>query len=58
MENDLEIARLTRELYALSRRVAALESAEENRAAQYSVIASGDIDDIRRSIDLRLATHE
>jgi hypothetical protein len=49
MENELEIARLSREIYALSRRVAALESAEQNQSA---VIASGDIDALERAVDL------
>jgi hypothetical protein len=54
MENELEIARLSRELYALSRRVAELESAQQNQSA---VIASGDIEAIERAIDLRHARY-
>ena len=52
MENELEIARLSREIYALSRRVAAIEAAEQNQSA---VIAAGDIEAIERAIDLRHA---
>jgi hypothetical protein len=52
MENEIEIARLSRELYALSRRVAELEAAQQNQSA---VIAAGDIEAIERAIDLRHA---
>jgi hypothetical protein len=55
MENELEIARLSREIYALSRRVAELESAQQNQSA---VIAAGDIEAIERRIDLRHARYD
>jgi hypothetical protein len=55
MENDLEIARLSRCVQDLQARVAALEVAAQN---QQSVIVAGDIDRIARAIDLRSARYD
>jgi hypothetical protein len=55
MENDLEIARLSRIVAELQVRIAVLEAAAQNRM---SVIAAGDIAAIERRIELRSARYD
>lgn len=55
MEHELEIARLSRCIKDLQKRVDELEVAQQNRSA---VIAAGDIAAIERRIDLRHARYD